>query len=620
MCAPVRGMKRRIYWMGVVLVLSAVGATGAVAFDSSDERRLRAQQQIPPSSPAIVFNGKLTINGNTPTVGGLSITARIGDKWESPPVLVVAEPNRSFEYAHLIVATAPDLDLIGSRIEFWLNGEVKSTVTNWFAVINEFDGEVCGDCTWPFPIQRELDLDFPHLPDPLRTLSPSPTPFDDLEPPPLPAGFPPLAFRGAVTIDNKPPTDPNLKITARIWSEWESTPVRVRRLPQRSYQYSHLEIQPPAALDLSGATIEFWLGGRVRADATSVFAPSNAATGEFCTECPWTFPELRTLNLNFPHHPDDPPSPTPTPTPQATATAQRSAPQYPIVIFSGRVTVDGQAPNRSGFEVTARIGDVWQSHPVVVGTDPDHPFDYEYLIVAPEEELELIGSHIEFWIDDQVRSNTKSVFAFLPGESCDDCEADSKLPVLRQVDLEFSRLPEPTPTPTSTGIATSTFTPTPSPSATAIPTAMPTATPAAPIEIPKPATTPIPTPSLVPPTATPEPAPTVQAIPTPVSPTAVATIMPTPTLSASPSPSPVPPTSTPSPTQAPPTIDPSPTASPTSTREPTPTPFIPPVATPASTDPDARANATTTLVVIVLLTVLGSLAYMRWRFRRRSKT
>ncbi len=609
-------------WSGVTS-LSAVALTVAIAFAGRDHHLIQAQQPEPPRLAGFVFGGKITINGAPPTYAGFRITARIGDEWESPAVIVGANPNKPFQYDHLLVTPPPYLDLIGSEIEFWLDGHVKSSVTHVFACV--VDGvEIPEGCLafHSYPIVRQLDLDFPYLPDASPTVEPTPTPFDGLEPPPLPIGFPPLVFRGAVTINNESPSDTDLQVTARIGSEWESSPARVRRTRSTPVGYSHLEIQPPADLDLSGATIEFWLEGKVQADATSVFAPYDASSGEFCSECPWTFPELRTLNLNFPHHPNQPPPPTPTPSPVATPPPPVA--QYPVVLFYGDVSINGQEPSRTGFEVTARIGQAWRSAPVIVGSDLSNPYKYAYLAITPDESLDLIGSTIEFWIANLVKSDTTSIFAILPGELCESCLAYPAFPILRRVDLDFPRLPDSAPTPSPTAFAASTSTPTPSPSPT--PTATSTLTPA-PTLSPSPTAVPTltPTATQLPPTATPVPTSIPSPVPTAVTPeptatlappTATATIVPSPSL---PTPSPVAPTPNPPPVPLPPTAAPSPTASPTPTGTPTPPRFTPPAATPVSTDPDKRANATTGLTVIVLLMVLAILAYIRWRVGRRSR-
>ena len=176
--APARGMMTSLRLWGAVLALSALAAVGAIVFAGRDDHRVQAQ--VPPPFAAIVFNGNVTINGETPEYSGFQIKARIGDKWESPPVVVGSLPDKPSQYAHLIVAPETELDLIGSQIEFWLEGQVLSTTTNWYAVINEFSGEVCGGCTWTFPILREVDLDFPNLPQATPTVTPTYTPSPEI--------------------------------------------------------------------------------------------------------------------------------------------------------------------------------------------------------------------------------------------------------------------------------------------------------------------------------------------------------------------------------------------------------------------------------------------------------
>ena len=270
----------------------------------------------------------MTINGETPAYTGFQITARIGDKWESPPVVVGAIPNKPFKYAHLVVVPPQELDLFGSQIEFWLDGEVRSTTTNWYAVINEFADEVCIDCTWTFPILRQLDLDFPYLS--AATPSPTPTPHETIEPSPLPERFPPLVINGTVMIDGQSPAVSGLEITVRIGTEWASQPARVGSLPEKPAEFAHLVIQPPSDLELIGSDIEFWLDGQVKSDVKSVFAPFDEVSGEYCADCQWTFPELRTIDLTFPYLPGQAPTPTPTATPiRPTATPESSATPTP---------------------------------------------------------------------------------------------------------------------------------------------------------------------------------------------------------------------------------------------------------------------------------------------------
>ena len=180
MPVPARQILRRLHVWGVVLTLSALLAVGMIAMQNRDSRSVQAQAIVPPIFPAIVFNGNVTINGEQPTYSGFTITARIGDKWESPPVVVGSLPDKPFQYAHLVVAPPEELDLIGSQVEFWLDGQVMSTTTNWYAVINEHTGDICGGCTWTFPILRPLDLDFPNLPEATPTITPTYTPSPEI--------------------------------------------------------------------------------------------------------------------------------------------------------------------------------------------------------------------------------------------------------------------------------------------------------------------------------------------------------------------------------------------------------------------------------------------------------
>ena len=164
-----------------VLSISAILALSITVIANQHNQQAKAQNVgVPPTFPAIVFNGKVTINGEIPTYSGFRITARIGDKWESPAAVVGALlPDKPAHYAHLIVAPDSKLDLTGSQIEFWLEDQVKATTTNWYAVISQ-RGEVCGGCTWTFPILRELHLDFPNLPEPTPTVTPTYTPSPEI--------------------------------------------------------------------------------------------------------------------------------------------------------------------------------------------------------------------------------------------------------------------------------------------------------------------------------------------------------------------------------------------------------------------------------------------------------
>ena len=166
----------------IVVMTTVVHGGTSIGAHSNDPELHQPNNVSATPIEAVIFNGRVTINGETPAYSGFEITARIGDVWESYPVTVGADPNKPFEYANLGVAPPHELDLIGSEVEFWLEGQVKSSVKNYYAIVNEFTGEVCFECTFVFGIVRELDLDFPSLPDPTPT--PIPTATNTPEPSP----------------------------------------------------------------------------------------------------------------------------------------------------------------------------------------------------------------------------------------------------------------------------------------------------------------------------------------------------------------------------------------------------------------------------------------------------
>ena len=293
-----------------------------------------------------------------------------------------------------------------------------------------------------------------------------------------------------------------------------------------------------------------------------------------------------------------------------------SATPIEAVIFNGRVTINGETPAYSGFEITARIGDVWESYPVTVGADPNKPFEYANLGVAPPHELDLIGSEVEFWLEGQVKSSVKNYYAIVnefTGEVCFECTF--VFGIVRELDLDFPSLPDPTPTP----IPTATNTPEPSP--TSIATSSPS--PIAPTATPPPTSTATPSPSPIAPTATPRPTSTAMPSPSPIAPTAT----PPPTSPAMPNPSPIAPTATPSPSPIPPTLTATatPSSSPlTSNLVPSPTSSPPTgIPTPLTNNPEPEDtgggfNATLPLAIVLVLLLIGIAAYFGWQYSRKS--
>ena len=128
-------------------------------------------QESPPPLQALVFNGDVTVGGSAPSRQGYTITARIGRHWESTAVPVgVGGGCGNMRYEHFIVAPPEELDLIGSQITFWLNGQVQSYDVDQLYVRKDLRYALDDVITpkWTFPILRHVDLEFPALPDDYR--------------------------------------------------------------------------------------------------------------------------------------------------------------------------------------------------------------------------------------------------------------------------------------------------------------------------------------------------------------------------------------------------------------------------------------------------------------------
>ena len=143
----------------------------------------------------IIFSGEITVNGEIPNRTGFELTAKIRDEYESLPIIVGdCADGQSNKYCHLIVV-APD-DLIGSEIEFWLDGQVKSTHINYYGVLRYEDGTPCRECVLASPIPRTARLDFPYLPESTSTSAPMPT----AVPEPPPTGGTAVSYSSALLV------------------------------------------------------------------------------------------------------------------------------------------------------------------------------------------------------------------------------------------------------------------------------------------------------------------------------------------------------------------------------------------------------------------------------------
>ena len=128
-------------------------------------------ETLPPLLKTVVFNGDVTIGGREPARQGYTITATIGRHWESTAVPVgYGEGCGDMRYTNLIVAPPEELDLIGSQITFWLNGQVQSYDVDQLYVRKDLRYALDDVITpkWTFPILRHVDLEFPALPDDYR--------------------------------------------------------------------------------------------------------------------------------------------------------------------------------------------------------------------------------------------------------------------------------------------------------------------------------------------------------------------------------------------------------------------------------------------------------------------
>ena len=298
MSVVARQMIKPLRTWGAVLAATALVAVGLIAVATNDRNALQAQQNpgVPPPFPAIVFNGQVTINGEQPAYSGFKITARIGNKYESAPVVVGSLPNRPSAYAHLVVAPDTELDLFGSQIEFWLEDTILSTTTNWYAVINEFSGEICGGCTWTFPILRELDLDFPNLPEPTPTVTPTWTPSPEI--------LSPAFFSGRARTPRGPLPDGS-EIYVTVGEDYRSSNVEV-------YGAEYFITVDVVDKKYRNAPVTFFLVDQNDPSGASRFLKALSPPGAFVSGA-----NFENVTLVFP---DLLPTLTPTPTPTETPT------------------------------------------------------------------------------------------------------------------------------------------------------------------------------------------------------------------------------------------------------------------------------------------------------------
>lgn len=291
-------------WMILTIVAGAIAAGIFIAM-AHTQNNVNAQSQTqPPELRSIIFSGEITVNGEPPAYTGFGLTARIGDEWESVPVIVGERPDQPNKYYHLIVHSQDD-SLIGRQVEFWIDGQVRSTTTNFYAVIQP-DGTVCGGCPFSFPIPRVVDLDFPSLPEPTPTPTLSPT----LTPVVLrPAFFSGTARTTAGTIPD------SYEIYALVGEDARTAPVPV------------VDGQYFLTVNLSDGK---YRDAPVRFFIVDIGNPNDPTTALEAISAPGAFAsgaQFSNFNIIFPALSDTPtptltptPAPTDTPTPEPTDT------------------------------------------------------------------------------------------------------------------------------------------------------------------------------------------------------------------------------------------------------------------------------------------------------------
>ena len=391
-----------------------------------------------------------------------------------------------------------------------------------------------------------------------------------------------LGYEGSVLAQAPPPIPHFFKGTVRVGVDGQIPPgghTLIARIETRdtSYESEPVDIvggqfqglgvgpQDPATV---GATITFHLDGLIQADQTATFKPGYRLGADVDETIALTFPMLPA--------PTPTPTPEPTPTPTITPTPQAAFP----AVYSGPIIIAGGTVPENAI-IIAQLG-AYESLPAVISGN-----SYLNLVVAPNDHT-LLGKPITF---------------LLNGHPAEGADAYTSGKIDQNFPLVFVGLPQPTstPTPTSTPIPVPTSAPTP-PTPTSTPTPVPpTSTP----------TPPTPTSTPTPPTPTSTPTPTPTSTPTPVPPTSTPTPVP-PTNTPTPvpptnTPTPVPPTNTPTPV---PTAVPPPTPVPTVVPPPTPLPTVAPTPVPSGDGGNSGLIIVGAIVVIVLLAVVATAAYI----------
>ncbi len=288
-------------WLAVGFAsLALVVAVGVFATIADND----AEAQLPPILSAIILNGDIRI-GNQPLTGtGYTLTAVIrnpnGNDYTSAPAKLIAGTGSTIAYSDLVLH--PSSDLVGSQVEFWLNSQVKSETTTYYAMI-EPDGTIALNRSIPFPVRRELDLVFPSAPLPPATAT--------FTPEPTVAVIERSFFSGAVLAGNAPVPD-GYEIFALVGDHKTRSAVIVG-----GRFLMTIDAQDPKYRD---GNVEFYLIDKgdpqnpgMTVKATS--APGILVPGKSFENFNVAFPALAPTATPVPTETPVPPTPTETPVP-----------------------------------------------------------------------------------------------------------------------------------------------------------------------------------------------------------------------------------------------------------------------------------------------------------------
>ena len=151
------GYGRNLFLPLAIALVALAAASGLIAMRDSAEA-----QSLPPGLTAVIVSGWVTINGSSVGAEGATLTAKVGD-FVSSGVVIGGTDNADPNGFKDLTINAPK-EAIGSEIEFYLNGTIKSTTVSYYAISNT-DGSLCLQCDFDFPdIREDVTLDFPSAP------------------------------------------------------------------------------------------------------------------------------------------------------------------------------------------------------------------------------------------------------------------------------------------------------------------------------------------------------------------------------------------------------------------------------------------------------------------------